>query len=178
MILSFSSRRADRQAAECIYSAAVRAARRPDFYLECGVPDTLQGRFEMIALNLFIVLYRLMHSPGDDPNLARLVSEALVVDMDGAFREMGVGDLSVPKRMRSLYRSFAGRVSAYKAAVEDGEAAIAAALSRNVFPDGTEDRHVLLLSAYLRESVAAMRAADLSRLRNGDLPYPDVVSAG
>ncbi len=55
---------------------SLAAARRPSFYLRCGVPDTLQGRFEMVALHLFPVLHRLMHDPGDDPELARLIAEA------------------------------------------------------------------------------------------------------
>ena len=71
---------------------AATAARRPALYLDYGVPDTLQGRFEMVALALFPVLNRLMHEPGDDPELARLVSESFVDDMDAAFREMGVSD--------------------------------------------------------------------------------------
>jgi cytochrome b pre-mRNA-processing protein 3 len=169
----FERRRPEREAAERIYSASVAAARRPELYLALGVPDTLQGRFEMIALHLFPVVHRLMHDPGDDPELARFVSEAFVADMDAGFREMGVGDLSVPKRMNALYRSFAGRISAYKEALEEGEEALLDAVARNVFPDGADAAHALALKAHLAAAVAAVRAADLEAIRRGDLPFPD-----
>jgi cytochrome b pre-mRNA-processing protein 3 len=172
-MLPFSSRtRAGRQTAERIYAASVEAARRPEFYLQYGVPDTLQGRFEMLALHLFPVLHRLMHDPGDDPELARLVSEVLVSNTEGAFREMGVGDTVVPKRMKTFYQSFAGRISAYKEALDEGGDALVAAIGRNVFADAGEDRHVRALAGYLEESVEAIRAVDVAVLKRGELPYP------
>lgn len=168
-----SNRRDERRAAERIYAAALAAARRPALYLDCGVPDTLQGRFEMVALHLFPVLHRLMHEPGDDPQLARLISERFVDDMDGAFREMGVGDLSVPKRMKTLYGSFAGRLSAYGRAVGDAEgSSLAEAIARNVFPDTPQNDHALALAAYLTEAVSVIRKADMAALRGGDVPFP------
>ncbi len=166
---------ARRDAARRIYAAARAAARRPALYIEYGVPDTLQGRFEMVALHLFAVLHRLMHDPGDDPELARLVSESFVDDMDGAFREMGVGDLSVPKRMQALYGSFAGRISAYERGLKDG--GLADAIQRNVFPDAAETDHALALAACLAGAVAAMRGADMASLHRGDLPFPALPAA-
>jgi cytochrome b pre-mRNA-processing protein 3 len=170
----FSDRhRRERAAAARIYAASVAAARRPELYLALGVPDTLQGRFEMIALHLFPVLHRLMHDPGDDPELARFVSETFVADMDASFREMGVGDLSVPKRMNALYRSFGGRMAAYKKGVEEGDAALLDAVARNIFPDGSAHGHALALKAHLATAVAAVRAADIEAIRRGDLPFPE-----
>ncbi len=169
-----SHRRAERAAASRIYAAVLLAARRPGLYLSCGVPDTLQGRFEMVTLHLFAVLHRLMHDPGDDPALARLISERFVEDMDGALREMGVGDLSVPKRMRALYGSFAGRVSAYRQALGHQPDGLAAAVARNVFPEGDGDEQAASLAAYLGEAVERVRAADMEGLRRGELPFPPV----
>jgi len=168
----FSRRRADREPAERIYAAAVQAARNPALFRDYGVPDTLQGRFESVALHLFPVLHRLMHQPGDDPALARSVAESFVAHTDGAFREMGVGDTVVPKRMKGLYGSFAGRIEAYKRALEDGDEALVDAIARNVFPDGGEGQHARALARYLREAEAAMRAVGLPELRAGDLPFP------
>jgi cytochrome b pre-mRNA-processing protein 3 len=165
--------RAERQAAERLYAAAVVAARRPVLYLGYGVPDTLEGRFEMMALHLFALVHRLMHDPGDDPELARLVAESFVSDMDGAFREMGVGDLSVPRRIKALYGSLAGRISAYKNALSGDDAAMAAAIARNVFPDGSEDARALPLALHLKATAEALRKADLAELRRGNAPFPE-----
>ena len=169
-----AGRRAERDAAAAIYAAALSAARRPALYRDYGVPDTREGRFEMAALHLFAVLHRLMHDPGDDPELARRVSERLIDDMDGALREAGVGDLSVPKRMRKLYGAFAGRISAYGDALKEGPEALADAISRNVFADGAEAGGARALSGYLGDASAAIRAADLATIRRGELAYPEL----
>ncbi len=173
MILFSSTKRHERDAAGRLYAAAVQASRQPALYTEFGVPDTLQGRFEMVALHLFALINRLMHEPGDDPELARLVSEAFVAEMDGVFREMGVSDIAVPKRMKVLYRSFAGRLGAYRACLADGEAALQAALARNVFPDGPQDRSALALARHLKATVRAMREADIAELRRGEAAFPE-----
>ena len=172
VMLFSAGKRREREAAAGLYAAAVEAARRPVLYTAYGVPDTLQGRFEMMALHLFALLHRLMHEPGDDPELARLVSESFVGDMDAAFREMGVSDLAVPKRMKVLYGSFAGRVGAYRTAFGEGEAALAAALARNVFPDGPEGRSALALAKHLQTTVVAFRQAELAALRRGEAAFP------
>jgi cytochrome b pre-mRNA-processing protein 3 len=168
------ARRREREEAERVYYAALAAARRPYFYLRCGIPDTLQGRFEMVSLHLFPVLHRLMHEPGDDPELAQRVAESLVDDMDGALREVGVSDTRVPKRMKTLYGSFAGRMAAYRQAFGEGEEAVGAAIARNVFPEGGEEHHVLALARYLRDAVAAIEVVELDLLRRGELPFPAV----
>jgi len=172
MLPILSQRRGGRKAAERIYAVSMEAARHPALFSDYGVPDTLQGRFESLTLHLFAVLHRLMHDPGDDPALARLVSESLVAHMDATFREMGVGDTIVPKRMTTLYQSFAGRIDAYKRAWEESGEALAEAIGRNVFPDGQEDRHIAALSAYLKAAVAAVRETPLDDLRNGARPFP------
>jgi cytochrome b pre-mRNA-processing protein 3 len=175
-MLSFSAkRRGERDVAARIYNACLTAARRPELYLSYGVPDTLQGRFEMVAFSLFPVLNRLMHEPGDDPELARLVSESFVDDMDGAFREMGLSDTAVPKRMKTLYSSFAGRMTAYRQAIGDRRALVEA-VARNVFPEEAPDERAEMLAAYLTDATAAVVAADISELRRGNIPFPPLVS--
>jgi cytochrome b pre-mRNA-processing protein 3 len=171
-MLNFGARRRDRQAAERLYAAVVAAARHPALYADYGVADSVQGRFEMIALHLFAVLHRLMHDPGDDPDLGRLLAERFVDDMDASFREMGVGDLAVPKRMTALYRSFGGRVTAYKAGVEGGRGDLVAAIARNVFPDGAAGERAAALADYLLAAVAAVRASDAMRIQKGDIRFP------
>jgi cytochrome b pre-mRNA-processing protein 3 len=174
MLMLSARRRSDRDAAERIYETCRLAARRPALYLDCGVPDTLQGRFEMLALALFPVVNRLMHEPGDDPNLARLVAERMVDDMDAVFRELGVSDPAVPKRMKTLYRSFAGRITAYRNALREPGSALAEAVARNVFPDAPVDERARALARYLGAATAAIAAADLATLRHGAVPFPEI----
>ena len=165
--------RREKEVAERLYAACLAAARRPSLFNEFGVPDTLQGRFEVLTLHLFPVLHRLMHAPGDDPRLARDLSEAFVNDMDDAFRELGVSDVRVPRRMKALYRSFAGRIAAYKDGLESSDEALAAAIDRNVFSDsGESEGRALALAAYLRQAVEAVRGADLEAIRRGYVPFP------
>lgn len=172
MMLFSSERRREKEAAGRLYAACVEAARDPALYRDFGVPDTFQGRFEMVTLHLFPLLHRLMHEPGDDPALARLVSESFVTDMDATFREMGVSDITVPKRMKTLYASFAGRISGYTKALGEGEGALAAAIGRNVFPDGPEDPGALSLASRVEAALVAMRGAQLDDLRRGAAIFP------
>jgi cytochrome b pre-mRNA-processing protein 3 len=177
MVLFSRKQRNEREAAELIYEACRVAARQPAFYKQGGVPDTLQGRFEMLALMLFPVLNRLMHEPGDDPDLARLVSEVFVEDMDAVFREMGVSDPAVPKQMHKLYRSFGGRITAYRSAMREGEDALVEAVARNVFPDEPADRRSEALAGYMRCAVHAIAAAESAALRRGAVPFPAMSAA-
>jgi len=175
MLLFSAKRRGERNVAQRIYAACLTAARRPELYLSYGVPDTMQGRFEMVAFSLFPVLNRLMHEPGGDPDLARLVSESFVDDMDATFREMGLSDTAVSKRMKTLYSSFAGRMTAYRQAIGD-ERALAGAVARNAFPDESEDERAEALAEYLTDATAAVAAADISVLRRGEIPFPPLGS--
>lgn len=172
MIFSSARRRSESAAADAIYAAAVAASRRPQLYTCLGVPDTLDGRFEMLVLALFPPLGRLLHDPGDDPALARRVAETFVADMDAAYRELGISDTRVPKKMKLLYRAFAGRFSAYRSASAEGEAALVAAIARNVFPDGAPDGAAAVLARQAHAASAVFRAAPIESLRRGEVAYP------
>src|SRR5262249_18838863 len=115
--------RRDPQAATiaALYGAIVAQARNPAFYLEYGVPDTPEGRFDMIVLHLALVCRRLGRAQGPDQAPARSVSQAVFDmfcrDMDHNLREMGVSDIGVPKKMRKLGEAFYGRLDAYDRAL-------------------------------------------------------------
>ncbi len=117
-----------------LYGAAVTAARARYLYAAFGVPDTLDGRFEMVGLHAFLLIDRLRREAAPGPDLAQAVFDAMFSDMDVTLREMGVGDLSVGKRVREMWEAFHGRAAAYETALAgtDGTA-LAAALQRNVW---------------------------------------------
>jgi cytochrome b pre-mRNA-processing protein 3 len=172
MIFTSARRRSESAAADAIYASAVAASRRPELYAGLGVPDTLDGRFEMLALSLFPPIERLMHDPGDDPDLARRIAETFVEAMDAAYRELGIGDTVVPKKMRLLYRSFAGRLSAYRTARAEGEAMLAAAIARNVFLDEAPAGSAAALARQAIAACAAFRDAPIDLVRRGEVIYP------
>ena len=100
--------------AEELYGSVVAAARQPDFYGALGVPDTPEGRFELVALHLFLALEGLRGKGAAAEALARRTIETFVIDMDDCMREMGVGDLTVPKKVKRAAAGFYERASIYR----------------------------------------------------------------
>jgi cytochrome b pre-mRNA-processing protein 3 len=123
---------------EALYEAIVAAARQPQFYADMDVPDTVDGRFDMITLHMFLVLDRLKE--GEHEATRQNLTDVFFRDMDRSLREMGVGDLSVGKKVRKMAEAFYGRLLAYKSAANEGLDALAAALTRNIYTDGINTR--------------------------------------
>src|SRR3954453_23405517 len=134
---------------EAIYGTIVAQAREPLFYEVLGVPDTVDGRFDMVLLHLWMVLRRVRRAAGG-MELSQALFDRFCADMDGNLREMGVGNLTVPKRMQKFGEAFYGRTAAYDAAVEQGGAALAQALCRNIL-DGRNAGGAQQLAAYTEE---------------------------
>ncbi len=124
--------RTERQGHE-LYVAAVEAARQPYFYAKLGVPDTLDGRFDMVGLYAYLLIRRLSSEPAGQ-KVAQALFDAMFNDMDLNLREMGVGDLSVGKKVKVMWEAFHGRANAYSEALKSGPAELAVALERNVWP--------------------------------------------
>ncbi|MGE0416857.1 MAG: ubiquinol-cytochrome C chaperone family protein [Acetobacteraceae bacterium] len=117
-----------------LYNLAVAAARDPFLYLTGGVPDTLDGRFDLIGLHTFLLIHRLTREPEPGPAVAQAIFDAMFSDMDINLREMGVGDMSVGKRVKAMWEAFHGRAAAYTAALDAGdETALTDALARNLW---------------------------------------------
>jgi hypothetical protein len=127
------------------------AARDPWLYLSLGVPDTLDGRFDLIALHAFLLVHRLQDEAAPGPDLAQAVFDAMFRDMDNNLREIGVSDLTVGKRVRAMWEAFHGRAKAYAAALEATDRlALETALARNVCPDACWHRRLIWLASHLR----------------------------
>jgi cytochrome b pre-mRNA-processing protein 3 len=147
-----------------LYDGIVAAARQERFYADWGVPDTVDGRFDMIALHLYLVLDRLKGRDGAAGSLGQALTDAFFLDMDRSLREMGVGDLAVGKKVRKMAEAFYGRVTAYDAAVKAGEAALQAALARNVYAgaDASQAPKLAAWAAAVRASLAGQSDTDLA----------------
>lgn len=151
----FTTRAREKDAVHKLYGAIVAHARNPVFYVEYGVPDTVEGRFDMISLLAFIVLRRLRTGAKQGARLGQMLFDLMFADMDGNLREMGVGDLRVGKKVKELASLFYGRVAAYEEACGD-QARMAAALKRNLYR--SED-----VQPALAEAMAAYVHAEISR---------------
>jgi cytochrome b pre-mRNA-processing protein 3 len=136
-----------------LYGAAVRAAREPAYFERLGVADTLDGRFDLVGVFAALLIRRLRASPKPGPALAQAVFDAMFADMDFNLRELGVGDLSVSKRVRAMWEAFHGRALAYEDALQANDsAALAAALARNVWRgEAPEGAAAALAQAALRQ---------------------------
>ncbi|MCE9650223.1 MAG: ubiquinol-cytochrome C chaperone [Parvibaculum sp.] len=163
--------------AYAIYRALVSQARSPALYLRAGVPDTLEGRFEMVVLHAFLVLRRLKDASGAEAEpakaLGQRVFDILFDDMDQTLREIGVGDLSVGKKIKALASAFYGRVAAYEEGLDAADALVLEeALKRNVFPEAEPSPDDLkALADYVRRAADGLSALPVAALLKGETAF-------
>ena len=164
------------EAGEALYGAAVEQARNVVFYERFGVPDSVEGRFEMVALHAWLVLRRLK---GGEVAGAQVVSQkfsdAMFTSLDAALREMGVGDLVVSKKIRKLAENFYGRIGAYEGALgletNAGEDGLDASLARNVY-ESADGAIATALGLYVRGAAVFLDEQPQSRLVGGLVRFP------
>lgn len=155
-----------------LYGAVVGAARDPYLYREVGVPDTFDGRFDLVSLYAFLVVRRLEAEPPLGRELAQAVFDAMFSDMDVNLREMGVGDLSVGKRVKAMWEGFHGRAAAYEAALAAAdETALEAALARNVWRGKPAPAGPAVLARVVRAEVEHLAGQPLARLADGSVSF-------
>jgi cytochrome b pre-mRNA-processing protein 3 len=173
---------APRGTIEAIYGMIVTQAREPLFYRDLGVPDTVNGRFDLLVLHLWMVLGRLKSLPGG-AGLSQALFDRFCNDMDDNLREMGVGDLTVPKRMQAFGEAFYGRSAAYDLALTAGEEPLAQALCKNILNgEGIENARQLAL--YAKSAIAALAGLNeatlqsVSAIESWKFPSPTRLAAG
>jgi cytochrome b pre-mRNA-processing protein 3 len=156
----------------CLYGAIVAQARRPAFYQHYGVPDTVTGRLEMILLHLVLVLRHLRQLDTGSRELGQRLFDHFCSDMDDNMREMGVGDLAVPKKMRRIADAFYARQAVYAAALAQGSnEEFGAALARCVYGGHSETHTAVRLADYSRAAAHALLSQD--GLARGRVEFPD-----
>jgi cytochrome b pre-mRNA-processing protein 3 len=156
-----------------VYAAIVAAARRPVLYENYGVADTIDGRFDMIVLHAFLVLDRLKAGDAAAQASAQQLTDRIFLEMDHNYREMGVGDLAVGKRVRKLAEIFFGRVGAYQAALASGETELTEAFRRNIYPDGIEQAPLAGLVRYALAMRNGLAKLDPALIAQGQLQFPE-----
>jgi len=164
-LASLFSRKDDRAALRSLYAAIVSTAREPHWYLDGGVPDTLDGRFDMIAAVLSLALLRLeaLGATGDTVKL----TELFIDDMDGQIRQIGFGDIVVGKQVGKMMGALGGRLTAYRAALA-GDAPLADALVRNLYRgQAPADDELAYVEAQIRGLAEQLAGKDLPALLAG-----------
>lgn len=158
----------DEEAMRPLYNAIIAEARQPHWYREGGVPDTIDGRFEMVAAVLALVMARLELEPEQRQPVAWL-TELFVHDMDGQLREIGIGDLVVGKHIGKMMGALGGRIGSYREGLRDGT--FEAALVRNLYRGAEPPAAALVHTAErLRAFYLALHAAPAAEIVAGKLP--------
>jgi cytochrome b pre-mRNA-processing protein 3 len=158
-------------AAENLYKEAVQQARQPGFYAELGVADSVDGRFDLIAVHVFLLLHRLGQEGADGKALAQALFDLMFSDMDFNLREMGVSDLSVGKKVKTMAKAFYGRIAAYEAGLAD-EKVLGEALIRNLYRGAAvEATQVGLMAGYVRRMADHLAGQSLVDLKEGRVSF-------
>jgi cytochrome b pre-mRNA-processing protein 3 len=163
-----------REAAELAYGRVVEQARQPGFFIDCGVPDTVDGRFELICLHAFLYLHRLKREQKQAAPLGQRFFDTMFADFDRSLREMGTGDLSVGREVKRMAEAFYGRVAAYEQGLAGDDAVLQPALARNLF--GTAPANPARLAAmagYVRREAARLNDEGAAELLAGRLSFGD-----
>ena len=156
-----------------IYGSISQAARDPAFYTRFGVSDTLMGRYEMMALHSFLFQHRAKGSTPHLEDMAQEVLDAYFLELDHSLREVGIGDVAVPKRMKKLGRMIYGRWEAYgKALRENDRMSMTDALRRNVYSEGGDADRAADLAAYVFLASEHLARQDDSSILSGKLEFP------
>ena len=155
-----------------LYHKIVEQARLPVFYEKFGVPDTANGRFDMIVLHCFCVMQRLKKEP-QGYDLSQMLMTVLVDDLDRNLREMGVGDLSVGKKVKRIAEGFYGRLAAYSTGMNGDQTGLAEALKRNLYSsiENPDEGSVTQIVDYLCREIDRLDGTGFDSLQAGTVAF-------
>jgi cytochrome b pre-mRNA-processing protein 3 len=169
MILSLFRKNTATKPVFAVYNAIVAQSRQPRLYAEWGVPDTVTGRFDMISLHLSLLFRRLRAKSGAEHDFSQAVFDLFFKDMDRQLREMGSGDLGVPKRVQKMGKLFFGLLAAINEALDSKDpAALEAVLIRNIYnEEGSE--HAAQLAKYVMAEAEHLAAQPVDAIIAGNI---------
>jgi cytochrome b pre-mRNA-processing protein 3 len=170
VIFGLFGKRANRRSpVDTLFGRVAEASRLPALYIDGGIPDSFEGRFESLTLHVFLVLRRLRELPPPAAELAQEFIDACFAYLELGFRNGGISDIAVPKKMKKIGQMFYGRVQAYEAALAaPGPEALTEALGRNACAPET----AAVLTAYMRSAQEGLATADLDGIMNREQLFP------
>jgi cytochrome b pre-mRNA-processing protein 3 len=146
-----------RAGAVAAYRRAILQARDPLLFTEYGVADTVDGRFDMIVLHVFLLMHRLREDMSEPARAhVQAIFDIMLDDLDQNVRQLGAQDIGVGKRVKAMAEAFNGRVHAYDAALNEGGDALEQALARNVYGQDVADARARRLAGYVRRNIDAL----------------------
>jgi cytochrome b pre-mRNA-processing protein 3 len=158
-----------------VYRSIVAQSRQPRFYSDWGVPDTVTGRFDMISLHLALLFRRLRAGDAAQKAFSQAVFDLFFKDMDRSLREMGVGDLGVPKRIQKMGNIFFGLLAAMNEAMDrDDQGALEGVLTRNILGEDAASPHVTALAAYLLSQDRRLALQPVKAILDGEINFEAV----
>lgn len=159
---------------EATYIALVEAARNPFFYTALQVPDSIDGRFDMIVLHLFLLQHKLLEDANQATEFSQLLSEAFFRDLDRNLREMGVADTGVSHRIKKMGKAYHGRLQVYSAATGNHQA-MCAALARNLYGTLKEGDVAVLsrMAQYIEKTQQKLQQTPLETVLAAQFKWPD-----
>lgn len=161
------------EAGQALYRVAAAQARTPAFYAQAQAPDTVEGRFELYMIHVILLAMRLRGQGSRAAETSQVMFDAFLRGLDDAMREMGVGDLSVGKKMRKLGEAFYGRAKRYDAAIDD-PAELQALVRRTLYADVEDaDPGAAAIADYIRRANEVLAAHSLDSLLNGEARFPE-----
>jgi cytochrome b pre-mRNA-processing protein 3 len=161
-----------RDAARYAYALVVEQSRRLEFFTALGVPDTLDGRFELICVHAFLYLRRLKGEAAPAASLAQSFVDTMIADFDRSLREIGTGDLGVGRQVKRMAEAFYGRIRAYEDGLAGDDPAFCAALARNLYGTATATQAQLAqMVGYLRREVVSLAAQPTAPLLAGAVAF-------
>jgi cytochrome b pre-mRNA-processing protein 3 len=173
MIFPLFGRSRRRHTISALYGTIVAQARMPRFYRDYSVPDTVNGRFDLILLHLSLLMNRIAEESALR-ELGQGVFDRFCEDMDHNLREMGVGDLAVPKEMQRMGEAFYGRAEAYRTALAaSDDHALTEAVRRNIYGGAALSGTAEALAAYMRDAERDLKGQKPDSLALGHLHFPE-----
>jgi cytochrome b pre-mRNA-processing protein 3 len=173
MILNLFSSRKHNPVPQQLYGAVVAQARLPAFYRDFGIPDNVTGRFDMLALHLFLFSHRLSReADAVARQLSQDVFDEFTRELDDALRALGIGDTSVPKRKQAMVKGFYAQIDEFAPAIDAGDWNLLAERLSGRFFGGGAKAEASLLAAYCRSACETLGRSGLSELLAGRLSWP------
>ncbi len=181
MIYQWFKQKSDRKAiADILYQVALAQSRRLEFYEQLGIADTVDGRFDLLLLHVFLIIGRLGEFGKEGVKQGQSLFDSMFRRMELDLREMGVGDLGVPKHMARMMKAFNGRAHVYQASLTTMDVAgLEEAIARNIYRgqlQGDVAANISAMADYTFRLNAVLRETDFDSLKGGNIAFPLIVS--